>query len=66
MKLYEGLIAWKTSKQAIVTTSSTEAALSETTKKAMFLRRPFDAIELQLFELLTVHCDNIQTLDLMR
>lgn len=68
MTLFGGPIAWKASKQATVTTSSTEAellALSETTKEAMYLRRLFEAIGLRLDEDLAIDCDNTQTINLV-
>ena len=68
MTLFGGPVAWKASKQATMTTSSTEAellALSEITKEAMYLRRLLQAINLKLNEPLTIDCDNKQTINLV-
>lgn len=69
MHLFGGPVAWKASKQATVTTSSTEAellALSDATREAMYQRRLFEAIGVKLEGPLIMECDNVQTLDLVR
>jgi len=69
MTLFSGVIAWRANKQDTVTTSSTEAellSLSQTVKEAIFMSRLFKAMTLRLNELLTIHCDNTQTLRLLK
>src|SRR6266480_4937342 len=69
MTLFGGVIAWRASKQDTVTTLSTEAellSLSQTVKEAIFMSRLFKAITLRLNEPLTIHCDNTQTLHLLK
>ena len=61
MTLFGGPVAWKASKQATVTTSSTEAellALSDTTKEAMYLIRLLEAIKIKIDHPLVIDCDN--------
>jgi len=69
MTLFGGAIAWRANKQDTVTTSSTEAellSLSQTAKEAIFMSRLFKAMTLRLNEPLTIHCDNTQTLRLLK
>ena len=68
MTLFGGPVAWKASKQATVTTSSTEAelmALSDTTKEAIYLRRLLKAIKVRLEGPVIIDCDNKQTINLI-
>jgi hypothetical protein len=56
MRLFGGTIAWKASKQATVTTSSTEAellSLSQAAKEAIFTARLLKALAVVLEEPLT-------------
>ena len=64
-KLFENMIDWKASKQRIVTTSSTEAELLTVTaadKKLIWWHRFFEAINFQINHILTIQCDNLQTI----
>ena len=66
--LFEESIAWKINKQNIITTSSIEAellALSQITKKAIFISQLLKALTLRLDEPLIIKCDNKQTLRLV-
>ena len=66
--LYGGPIDWKASKQATVTTSSTEAellALSRTAKEVQAWQRFFHAINYQLDSKISVYSDNTQTIRLL-
>ena len=66
--LFGGPIDWKASKQASVTTSSTEAelyALSATTRESIWWKRMLNAIQFAIQETITVHCDNKQTIRLL-
>lgn len=68
IQLYGGPIDWKASKQATVTTSSTEAellALSETSKQTLWWKRIFQSIEFDSEQPMVVLCDTKQTLSLM-
>jgi len=68
MRLFGGTIAWKASKQATVTTSSTEAellSLSQAAKEAMFTARLLKALAVVLEEPLQLECDNKQTIRLL-
>jgi hypothetical protein len=68
MRLFGGTIAWKASKQATVTTSSTEAellALSQAAKEAIFTARLLKALAVILEEPLQLECDNKQTIRLL-
>ena len=69
IQLYGGPIDWKASKQATVTTSSTEAellALSETSRQTLWWKRFFYSIEFDTQQPMVVFCDNTQTLSLMQ
>lgn len=69
IRLFGGLIAWKASKQDTVTTSTTEAellALSQVAKEAMFTSRLLKELNILLPQsTITIHCDNIQTINLV-
>jgi len=69
IKLFNGLIAWKASKQDTVTTSTTEAellALSQVAKEAIFISRLLKELQIQLpSNTITIHCDNMQTIGLV-
>ncbi|RMZ92256.1 hypothetical protein DV736_g455, partial [Chaetothyriales sp. CBS 134916] len=65
MILFGGPIAWKSSKQDTVTTSSTEAellALTQATKESLFISRLLISLGLRLNEGLAIQCDNKQTI----
>ena len=60
---------WKASKQATVTTSSTEAellALSETARQTHWWTRFFNNIHFDTDQPKVIHCDNQQTLSLVQ
>ena len=66
--LYGGPVDWEASKQATVTTSSTEVellALSETSRQTLWWERFFDNIKFDTGQTTVVYCDNKQTLSLM-
>jgi hypothetical protein len=69
IKLFNGLIAWRASKQDTVTTSTTEAellALSQVAKEAMFTTRLLSELNFQLPQsTITIQCDNTQTIRLV-
>ena len=68
IKLFGGSVAWKASKQATVTTSTTEAellALEHTVKEGFAMERLFRDIQLELNSGLKFHCDNTQTIRLV-
>jgi hypothetical protein len=69
IKLFNGLIAWRSSKQDTVTTSTTEAellALSQVAKEAMFISRLLQELGIKLPErTITIQCDNTQTIRLV-
>jgi hypothetical protein len=69
IKLFNGLIAWKASKQDTVTTSTTEAellALSQVAKEAIFTSRLLKELQITLpSNTITIHCDNMQTIGLV-
>ncbi|KID82365.1 polyprotein [Metarhizium guizhouense ARSEF 977] len=68
MRLYGGAIAWRASKQATVTTSSTEAellAVSEAAKEMIFTSRLLRILQIRLDEPLLLECDNQQTIRLL-
>src|SRR6266566_1066136 len=66
--LYGTPIAWKTSKQPTVTTSSIEAellALTEASKETIATMRLFAGIRFHLYEDIVIWCDNQQTIRLV-
>lgn len=68
MKLFGGAVAWRANKQDTVTTLSTKAellAVSQTAREAIYLSRLMKALTLVLPEVLTVDCDNQQTIRLL-
>lgn len=68
MRLFNGPIAWRASKQSTVTTSSTEAellALSETAKEAIFASRLLNELRVCIEKPLVIECDNTQTIRLL-
>jgi hypothetical protein len=63
-KLFGGPVDWRVSKQRIVTTSTTEAellALISAAKEAIWWKRFFQSIDLELDHELVLQCDNKQT-----
>jgi hypothetical protein len=67
--LYNGPIDWRASKQATVTTSSTEAellALSRTAKELIAWRRLFTGIHFSTNDNELIYCDNRQTIRLLQ
>jgi hypothetical protein len=69
LKLFNGPIDWRSTKQKTVTTSSTEAellALSHAAKDVIWWKRFFKGIkQLDINENITILCDNTQTIRLM-
>ena len=68
IQLFGGPVVWKASRQATVTTSTTEAellALSETAKETIALKRLFRDIQLVLDTPFSIACDNQQTIRLV-
>ena len=68
IQLFGGPVAWKASRQATVTTSTTEAellALSEVAKETVALQRLFRDIQLTLDAPFSISCDNQQTIRLV-
>jgi hypothetical protein len=68
ISLFGGLIIWKATRQATVTTSTTEAELlgvEHTAKETMALQRFFKDIKLDLGQIWTIFCDNQQTIRLI-
>lgn len=66
--LFGGPLLWRAARQATVTTSTTEAellALEHTAKEALALERLFRCISLDLGQLMTIFCDNQQTIRLV-
>jgi len=66
--LFGGPILWKATRQATVTTSTTEAellALEHTAKEAIALERFFRSLSLDLGQLMEIFCDNQQTIRLV-
>lgn len=69
IKLFDGLIAWRASKQNTVTTSTTEAellALSQVAKEAIFTSRLIEELKIKLpSPTIVIQCDNQQTIRLV-
>lgn len=68
IKLFNGLIAWRASKQDTVTTSTTEAellALSHVAKEAMFISRLLKELGITMDPTVAIQCDNKQTIRLV-
>jgi hypothetical protein len=68
-KLFEGPVDWRASKQRTVTTSTTEAellALSSAAKEAIWWKRFFKSIDLELDHDLVLQCDNKQTVGVLQ
>ena len=68
MTLFRGFVVWKTSEQARIITSSNEAellTLSNTIKKAMYLKRLFQVIKLKMNDFLIIDCDNKHIINVM-
>ena len=66
--MFGGPIAWKSSKQDTITTSSTEAellALTAVAKEAMAMLRLFAGMRFKLDDKLNIWCDNRQTIRLV-
>jgi hypothetical protein len=66
--LFNGPISWTASKQATVTTSSTEAellAFTHTAKEVIATQRLFQQLDLRLDIKPTIQCDNLQTIRLI-
>ena len=69
MKLFGGLIGWKSNKQNTVTTSTTEAellALSQTAKESIYVSRLLEELSVRLdSNRIQIQCDNHQTIRLV-
>jgi hypothetical protein len=68
-QLYGGPIDWRAAKQKTVTTSSTEAellSLSFAAKEVMWWRRLFAAIQFDMEHEISINCDNLQTIRLLK
>ncbi|KAL6352274.1 hypothetical protein LRP88_14480 [Fusarium phalaenopsidis] len=68
ISLFGGLITWKASRQATVTTSTTEAellALEQTAKETMSLKRLFHELQFDPEIPWDIRCDNQQTIRLV-
>jgi hypothetical protein len=68
LKLFNGPIDWRSTKQKTVTTSSTEAellALSHAAKEVIGWKRLFQAIQLNFSQDISILCDNRQTIRLL-
>lgn len=68
IKLFNGPIAWQSSKQKTVVTSTTEAellSLSKTAKEVMAITRLFEQISFDPEEQPVIKCDNLQTVGIV-
>jgi hypothetical protein len=68
ISLFGGLVAWQSSKQKTVTTSTTEAellAMSKAASEMMAMNRLLDQIGLEIDEKSNLYCDNAQTVGLI-
>jgi hypothetical protein len=69
VRLYGGLIAWRSSKQDTVTTSTTEAellALSQAAREGMFISRIMKGLDIPVANnRIRIQCDNVQTIRLV-
>ena len=68
MKLFGGAVAWRANKQDTVTTSSTKAellAVPQTAKEAIYLSWLMKSLILILPEVLTIECNNQQTIRIL-
>jgi hypothetical protein len=69
MKLFGGMIGWRSNKQETVTTSTTEAellALSQAAKEALFVSRLLKELGIGLDDnRIKIECDNTQTIRLV-
>lgn len=66
--LFGGPLLWKATRQATVTTSTTEAkllALEHTAKEALAPERLFRSVQLDLGQLMTIFCENRHTIRLV-
>jgi hypothetical protein len=69
IKLFNGLIGWRASKQDTVTASTTEAellALAQAAKESLFVSRLLKELTVQLDDsTIQIDCDNTQTINLV-
>jgi hypothetical protein len=68
MLLFGGAVVWRSSKQATVTTSTTEAellAISETAREGIFISRLLKSLDQRLDQKPQIQCDNSQTVKLL-
>src|SRR6185437_7552989 len=69
MKLFDGLIGWRASKQDTVTTSTTEAellALAQAAKESLYVSRLLKELTVQMDDpTIRIDCDNTQTINLV-
>jgi hypothetical protein len=69
IRLFGGLVAWRSNKQDTVTTSTTEAellALSQAARESMFVSRIMKGLSIPLAnERIRIQCDNLQTIRLV-
>ncbi|KAG7001233.1 hypothetical protein FOFC_03480 [Fusarium oxysporum] len=69
IKLFNGLIGWRASKQDTVTTSTTEAellALAQAAKESLYVSRLLKELTVQLDDsIIQIDCDNTQTINLV-
>jgi len=69
IKLFNGLVGWRASKQDTVTTSTTEAellALAQAAKESLYVSRLLKELTVQLDDsIIQIDCDNTQTINLV-